>query len=449
MIANPLLTRRAWLALASALPAFAHPRTYTFRHDYILGTSLDLTLTGVPNSQALAAETAVLATVERLQKVLDTRNPHSEISRGAASPDLRAVLNAYHYWEQRTGGLIRSRWGDSLNVDALGKAYIVDRAAEAARAAAPEATGILLNIGGDIRALGPASLGIADPSQPFDNAEPLTAVQITDRALATSGSYARGRHIVDGRSGLAASGAQSASVTAPDCVTANALSLALCVLAPEQGLRLIEATHDAEALLVTQTGGVLRSSGFRRYEQSTFRRAAYAGWTNGSQVSISLTLTDPAPAGGGGGGFGGGGGRFGGRGGGFGRLRHPYVAIWAEDSSGKVVRNIALWASKPRWLPELHTWWGKNGSASRQISQMARATRAAGQYTVAWNGMTDAGEAAPAGSYRIWIETNREHGSHYQESVTIDCSGKPASSAMKPTAEFEAKVEFGPMTGVV
>lgn len=446
MISSSLLTRRAWLALASAVPAFARPRVYTFRHDYVLGTSLDLTLTGVSNDQALAAEAAALATVERLQRVLDTRNPQSELRRGVASPDLQNVLDAYRLWEQRTGGVIRAQWGDSFNVDALGKAYIVDRAAEAARAAAPGATSILLDIGGDIRAFGPVSLGIADPTQPFDNGPQLTALTIQDRALATSGNYARGQHILDGRSGAAASGTHSASVTAPDCVTANALSLALCVLSPEEGLRLVESMQDSEALLVTSSGGVLRSSGFRRYEDATFRRAAYAGWTNGSQVSISITLTEPAPAGGGG--FGGGG-RFGGRGGGFGRLRRPYVAIWAEDSSGKVVRNIALWASKPRWLPELHTWWGKNGSASRQISQMARATRAAGQYSVSWNGMTDAGEAAPAGIYRIWIETNREHGSHYQESVTIDCSGKPASAAMKPTPEFEAKVEFGPVSGVV
>jgi thiamine biosynthesis lipoprotein len=315
-----------------------------------------------------------------------------------------------------------------------------------------------LDIGGDVRVFGAATLGIADPANPYDNAEPLTGVRIEDRAMATSGSYARGAHIVDARTGLTASGAHAASVTAPDCVSANALSMALCVLSPEEGLQLIEETRDAEGLLVTRAGGVLRSSGFRSYEQPSMRRAAYAGWTNGSQVSISLTLVDPAPAAGGGGGFGGGGfggpggGRFGGKGGGggFGRQRRPYVAIWAEDSSGKVVRNLALWASKPRWLPELHTWWGKNGNAARQISQMARATRAAGQYTVAWNGMNDDGAPVPAGVYRIWIETNREHGTHYQESATIDCSGKPASATIKPTPEMEGvKVDFGPSTGVV
>ena len=454
---NTQVTRRGWLALsfASTIPAFGWTkRDFAFRHDFILGTSLDLTVSGTSADDAKAAESAALSTVQRLSEILDTRNPSSEISRlgihGAAvrSADLERVIAAYRDWESHTGGVIRAEWNGAVNVDALGKAYIVDRAAEAARAAAPWARGLMLDIGGDVRVFGQIDLGIADPANPFDNAAPLTGVRIADRAMATSGSYARGAHIVDPRTGLSASGSAAASVIATDCVAANALSTALCVLSPEEGLRLLEETRNAEGLVVTRAGGVLRSSGFRGYELPSMRRVAYAGWANGSQVSISLTLVDPAPAGGGPGGGG-----FGGRGrggGGFGRQRRPYVAVWAEDASGKVVKNIALWASKPRWLPELHTWWSKNGSAARQISQMARATRGGGQYNLEWNGMSDSGAPVPAGVYRIWIETNREHGSHYQESVTIDCTGKAASATTKATPEFEGvKVEFGPATGAV
>lgn len=448
---NTHFTRRVWLALglAPVLPAFARARRdYSFRHDYILGTSLDLTVQGATAEEAESAETAVLGEVERLRKILDVRDAASDIRVGRRSADLHQVLDAYRHWGERTGGVIRAEWNGSPNLEGLGKAYIVDRAAGAGRAAAPGARGLVLDIGGDIRVFGQAELGIADPLRPHDNAEPMTMVRIADQALTSSGTYARGPHIVDGRTGLVAKGALAASVTASDCLTSNALSMALCVLSPDEGLRLLEETGGAEGLVVTRSGGVLRSSGFRRYEQ-TLRPAAYAGWTNGSQVSISLTLVDPAPAGGGGGGFGGRGG-FGGKGGGFGRMKRPYVAVWAEDASGKVVKNITLWASKPRWLPELHTWWSKNGASARQASQMARATRAAGQYSLAWNGMTDSGEPAPAGVYKIWIETNREHGTHYQDSVTIDCSGKPASATGKGTPEFEdVKVSFGPVTGVV
>ncbi len=445
----------------SAIPALAKSRReFSFRHEHVLGTSLHLSVTGTNSEEARAAESAALETIDRLSAILNTRDPNSEISRGgihSPSVDLRAVLDAYQYWEQRTNGIIRSNLNGRMDIDALGKAYIVDRAAEAARAAAPQATSVILDIGGDIRAFGEATMGIADPLDSFDNAEPLTQVRITNRAVATSGSYARGAHIVDARTGLPSSGS-SASVTAPDCITANALSMVLCILPPQEGLALLESVHDAEGLLITASGGVFRSSGFRRFEQMPVRRIAYAGWANGYQVSIALTLQNPAASGGQqggsppGGGFGGRGpGRFGGRGGGFGRFRNPYVAIWAEDANGKVVRNIALWASKPRWLPELHTWWNKNGTAANRVSQMARATRAAGQYNVSWNGLNDAGEPVPAGAYHIWIETNREHGTHYQESALIECGPKPASSTMKPTPECtDVQIEFGPAAnGVV
>ncbi len=457
------LTRRTWLALlaAPALPVWATTRRdHDVHHDFILGTSLDLTIAGATAAEAQAAESAVLAEIERLSAILNARDPRSELNRwsnGAARPslDLQNVLAAYSTWEQRTNGAIRANRNGSVNLDALGKAYIVDRAAEAARAAAPQASGILLDIGGDVRAIGtPWSMGIADPSQAFENASPLAEVRLANAAMATSGTYARGQHILDARTGIAGPGS-AASVVASDCVTANALALASCAMPAEEAMRLIEQTQQAEGLLVAQAGTVLRSSGFARYETGRVRPVAYAGWVNNYQVSIKLTLVDPAGAGGGapqGGGFGGPGGfggRRGGGGGGFGRVRRPYVVVWAEDSSGKVVRTISLWASKPRWIAELHSWWSKAPNV-RQASQMARATRAAGEYSLVWNGMTDSGEPVPAGTYRIWIESNREHGNHYQESVTIECGAKPASAAMKPTAEFkDVKVDFGPVSGTV
>lgn len=454
------LTRRTWLALfaAPALPVWATTgrRDHEFHHDFILGTSLDLTVAGATAVEAQAAESAALAEIRRLSAVLNRRDSESELNRwtrGFATPgaDLTRVLEAYAEWERRTDGAIRAKQDDSYNIDALGKAYVVDRAAEAARAAAPSADGILLDIGGDVRSIGaPWTMGIADPFQPFENAAPLTQVRFANAAMATSGTYARGSHILDARTGVAGPGS-AASVLASDCVTANALALASCAMPGHEALALIERTQGAEGLLVAATGATARSSGFRRYETGRMKPVAYAGWTNGYQVTVHLTLVDPA--GGGapqGGGFGGGG--FGGRrggGGGFGRPRRPYVVVWAEDANGKVVRTISLWASKPRWIADLHTWWSKAPNA-RQASQMARATRGAGEYSVVWNGMSDSGEPVAPGTYRIFIETNREHGNHYQESVTIECGAKPASAAMKPTAEFQnVKVEFGPVTGTV
>ncbi|MEP7352078.1 MAG: DUF2271 domain-containing protein [Acidobacteriota bacterium] len=465
-------TRRNLLAMSVApllAPTFAKAgiaslqadEVHRFQHDHILGTSLDLMVTGVSEATAEAAEHAALSTVERLRQILSTYDPASEISRlgvtGAAqrSSELDHVLAAYRSWNTRTHGSLQAEINGKINVDALGKAFIIDQATAAAHAAAPNATSLMLDIGGDIKMVGNSAfaLGIADPASPWDNGTPLTHIHLADQAVATSGTYARGPHIIDPRNGHPAAGAFAVTVVAADCMTANALATALCVLPPEQGLQLVENTHGAEAILIDRNGAQHRTSGFAALESPAPRIAPvyWSGWPNGFQVSIQLTLKTPAaPTGGGPGGGGGRGpGGFGGRGGGFGdRNRRPYVAVWAEDANGKVVRNIAVWASKPRYLEELRTWWQHN-SGSNALYQMARATRAPGEYNVLWNGMTDAGQAAPTGTYKLWVETAREHGGHYQESAMIDCSDKPSSVTLRESPEFDAvKVDFGPAGAV-
>jgi thiamine biosynthesis lipoprotein len=72
-------------------------------------------------------------------------------------------------------------------------------------------------------------------------------------------------HIIDPRTGMAVTEASSATVLAPDCLTADALATALCVLRPEEGLRILRNVRGAEACLVRNAGGRRReffSSGF-------------------------------------------------------------------------------------------------------------------------------------------------------------------------------------------
>src|SRR6185436_51492 len=112
--------------------------------------------------------------IDRLARILDTRDPASAISvleashgGGEAAPELAEVLAAYDDWERRTSGVfsVRPAGADRpRNVDALGKAYIIDRAAAAARQAWPSIDALMLNIGGDIVVWGrrPCEIGIAD-----------------------------------------------------------------------------------------------------------------------------------------------------------------------------------------------------------------------------------------------------------------------------------------------
>ncbi len=112
------LTRRALFAapVAALIPSVgARNSEYSFHHDHMLGTSLDLVLnaTSLGERDANAAHAAVFDEIERLSKVLSTYDPASEISRwraGACSQDLSAVLDAYATWQRRSAGAISAQF---------------------------------------------------------------------------------------------------------------------------------------------------------------------------------------------------------------------------------------------------------------------------------------------------------------------------------------------------
>lgn len=123
--------------------------------------------------------------------------------------------------------------GMELDFGGIGKEYAVDRVAEVCQAAGI-ASG-LVDLGGDIRAIGPHPGGepwlvnIRDPRAP-DRA--LATLRVARGAVASSGDYERyfeidGRrycHILDPRTGWPASGLASVSVMADQCLVAGTLT---------------------------------------------------------------------------------------------------------------------------------------------------------------------------------------------------------------------------------
>jgi thiamine biosynthesis lipoprotein len=92
-------------------------------------------------------------------------------------------------------------------------------------------------------------------------------------AVVTSGDYeryfeqegVRYHHILDPRSGFPARSLVSVTIVAPTCALADALSTAVFVLGPEDGLGLLEQFPDAEGLLIAERAGELvpwKSDGF-------------------------------------------------------------------------------------------------------------------------------------------------------------------------------------------
>jgi thiamine biosynthesis lipoprotein len=433
------MDRRSFLKLPTLLSlidvgsAF-RSEPHHFEYESVIGTSLDLTVCSPSSSVAEGACRKVLEEIDRLRSILDTRDPGSEVSRleqsntrhvvHGASRELMDVLDAYEHWERRTGGVFSIHpggTGSPRNVDALGKAYIIDRAAAALKTW-PEVDALLLDIGGDIVTWGRMSaIAIADPNAWYDNAPPIATVDVQNAAVATSGTYARGAHLTDSRSGLARRSSVAATVVAADAVTANALATTLCLTGAEDGLQLVEATPGAEGILV-ESGILRRTSGFARLEGPSFpRQPASANWPPGYQVTITLPLTAPRSS------------------------KRPYVAVWVDDPSGKMVRVLAIWGDQSKYWSDLSTLWVQVHGNVKQFRSVTRATRSPGRYELVWDGLDDERKPLPLGSYRITVETNQEHGAYAKQSGTIALADSPTSITLPATTNFDSVlVQYGP-----
>lgn len=288
-------------------------------HSPMLGTDVEIRVDGEPEA-ALAADAAAVGEFERLNPVFTVYDESSELMRWRrgetddCSPELSEVLAAALRWHHASGGAfhpaiapLRMRWlqaaaedtlpdeaeladlsaecaalpysveagtvrrlGDCSSVDlnAIAKGYIVDRAAAVAFAV-DGVDAVMINAGGDLRHHGAGSVlvGIEDPANAFDNAPPRWRVQLTEAGLATSGAARRGftvagqwmGHVLDPRTGWPVVHTTSCSAIAADATTADALSTVLGVLLPDEALERAEAEGWA-CLLVGPDGGARLSS---------------------------------------------------------------------------------------------------------------------------------------------------------------------------------------------
>lgn len=157
----------------------------------------------------------------------------SEVSRVNAgetefSPDLVEVLALCAEYERRSGGAFRARLpGRGLDPSGMVKGWAIQRAADLLRADGIDT--FCVNAGGDV-----VCAGEADPGRPWrvgvrhpELADRMAVVfELRDGAVATSGNYERGHHILDGRTGRPATDLLSLTVVADDLTTADATATA-------------------------------------------------------------------------------------------------------------------------------------------------------------------------------------------------------------------------------
>jgi thiamine biosynthesis lipoprotein len=170
------------------------------------------------------------------------------------------------------------RPGMKIDLGGIAKGYIVSEAVKALKAQGID--NALVTAGGDMFALGGNPerggwlIGIRDPLKPEEN---LRYIEVSDRAVSTSGHYMRfytvkGKrysHIVDPRTGYPArNNVVSVTIIGSDGTATDALTKSIVVLGPEKGLAVIGSQPGVEALVMTWDGKKMeyfQSPGFEKY----------------------------------------------------------------------------------------------------------------------------------------------------------------------------------------
>jgi thiamine biosynthesis lipoprotein ApbE len=495
---SPLFSKTAAALLLSVglSQTFAQsPSTvHVFHHENVLGTSLELKLRTSTDAQATKAEAVVLREIDRENNILSAWSSSSEFSRWTrthntpvrVSPELFEVLSLFDRWRQTTNGALdasaetavrtwklaavenreptnvelqqavatmqRAHWSldpvhrtathlddAPIALSSFTKSYISNHAADAALAAG--ATGVLINIGGDIVLRGSITerVAITDPRATAENDPPIDLLRLSNRTMATSGDYRRGvdihgthySHIIDPRTAEPAEQILSSTVIARDPATAGALATAFSVMSPAKSRRLAASLRDIDYLLVLRDGSTITSPNWASRELPRLQPVSYApAKPVAAPMDLLITLElaridDP-------------------------RYRRPYVAIWVEDADHFPVRTISLWFQKPRWLPDLKTWYHsdqvRNLAEGSDISAtVSSATRSPGKYTLRWDGKDNAGKPVKSGKYTILIEAAREHGTYGIMRQEINWDGKTAANFTLPgnTEIASASLDYG------
>ena len=160
------------------------------------------------------------------------------------------------------------RPGMEITLDAIAKGFVVDRAVAALTAAGADR--VIVEAGGDIATRAdwddPWQVAIQNPHDPKGS---LGVVQLRGESLASSGDYMqyftpdrRLNHTIDPRTGRSPQHSSGSSVRAPTAMDADALSTAVFVLGPREGIALLDGLERIEGMLVTKAGELFASRGF-------------------------------------------------------------------------------------------------------------------------------------------------------------------------------------------
>lgn len=223
---------------------------------------------------AIARAVALLHAADRTFSTYREDSAIRRLDRGEllladAPPDVRAVLARCAALRESTGGAFDVRHSGRLDPSAYVKGWAGQAAADLLTDAGLR--DVCVNAGGDVIARGrpePGGRWRVGIQHPRDRGAVAAVVDATDLAVATSGAYERGPHLVDPRTGRAPAGVLSVTVTGPDLALADAYSTAAFAQGADAAAWTLSLPDGFQALTITTDDTVLTTPHFPFSEPS-------------------------------------------------------------------------------------------------------------------------------------------------------------------------------------
>lgn len=216
---------------------------------------------------------AVFALFTAIDEVFSTYKPTSEISRinsgslllDEASEEVQHVLNLCEETKVVTHGYFDMYHNGKLDPSGIVKGYAIHEAAEFLRKKGYK--NFFVEIAGDVEVAGFREGGMhwrVGIENPFDRSEIVKVIGITDKGVATSGTYIRGMHIYNPIDNILANDIASVTVIASNVYEADRFATAAFAMG-EQGIVFLESMRDVEGYMITKEEKAVYTSGFEQF----------------------------------------------------------------------------------------------------------------------------------------------------------------------------------------
>ncbi len=226
------------------------------------------------SADALTAIEEAFSELRRADELFSPFLPDSAVSRinrgeldpDEAEPAVRQVLDLCRLYEVSTGGYFSPRARGELDPSGLVKGWALERAADVL-----ERHGLgnyLVDGAGDVWARGSAGDGAGwrvGIRHPQEKDRVVRVLEISDIAVATSGIYEKGPHIVDPHTGSPETGMLSFTVVGRDILDADVFATAAFAMGLERGLGFVNSIDGYEGFAIGRDLRGTWTPGFEAY----------------------------------------------------------------------------------------------------------------------------------------------------------------------------------------